>query len=147
MLPNCIDLCTNKNYRNCSTSGISSGASSHSFLSCWNNNEECRFNNSTKRSYDTILGQKDFSKISRHSPLDNDKDYSDSLISRSSFESCASNCSFCSCSEDCFGTCEKQFAEANHSRIIKRNNNIDISNGAAYTKKHTGLRNFPLEKM
>ena len=72
------------------TSGFSSGgSSSNSVLSCCNDNEECKFNNSVKRYY-SLMYQKAPSKLNR-----DDESFSkdeDSMTLTSS-NACGSNCS------------------------------------------------------
>ena len=72
------------------TSGFSSeGSSTNSLLSCCNENEECKFNNSIKRYY-SLMYQKPTSKS-----IQDDDDFSknDDTVTLISSDTCGSNCS------------------------------------------------------
>ena len=72
------------------TSGFSSeGSSTNSILSCCNENEECKFNNSIKRYY-SLMYQKPASES-----IQDDDDFSknDDTVTLISSDTCGSNCS------------------------------------------------------
>ena len=116
--------------RHCSTtSGISSDGSANSIISCCNNTEECRFNNSTKF-YDSVLYQKLFSTKSRKSRYNVSMYQTDGVSSISSTESCKSNCSICSC-------------KTNHSEIEAKINHMPSHHRAS----QTNMRSLALEKL
>ena len=116
--------------RHCSTtSGISSDGSANSIISCCNNTEECRFNNSTKF-YDSVLYQKRFSTKSRKSRYNVSMYQTDGVSSISSTESCKSNCSICSC-------------KTNHSEIEAKINHMPSHHRAS----QTNMRSLALEKL
>ena len=72
------------------TSGFSSeGSSTNSILSCCNENEECKFNNSIKRYY-TLMYQKPASKSIKD---DDDFSKNDDTVTLISSDTCGSNCS------------------------------------------------------
>ena len=133
--------------RICSTtSGVSSNGSSNTLISCCNNNEECRFNNSTKR-YSSNVYQKDLSKAYELIRNDN-RSYgcTDTMTSKSSYDSRGSKCSCCSCSTDHFGEYENGL-QTNLSMNKKREINIDILNNSQFDAKCKGTQRLFLEKM
>ena len=129
------------------TSGISSDGSSTSIISCCNNNEECRFKNSTKR-YFSYLYPKDCSKnYGKHLANDNsNKDRTDTLTSKSSYESHESDCSFCFCNNNRDGDYQKE-VDKNLSSNTKRDINMDIDKKFHYGAKSIGTKRLFLEKM
>ena len=136
----------NERKRKCSTtSGISSGRSSNSLLSCCNNNEEYKFKNSIKH-YDSMLSQKDLSgRQTQRFDSQHKLDYSDDMSYESSFDSCASICSYCDNSNDQFKTCQGQVPKQNKSRM----NNCErkFIKGNFRDKRQIHSRDLNLEKM
>ena len=115
-------------------------------MSCCNNNEECRFNNSTKR-YCSDSYQNDSWKTYGHIPNDNhSKGCTDTLTSKSSYDSGGSICSSCCCSRDHFGDYENGL-EANFSMNNKRDLSKDTIKNSQYSEKRIGPRHLFLEKM
>ena len=137
----------NEDARICSTtSGISSNGSSNTLISCCNNNEECRFNNSTKR-YCTNVYQKDLSETYGHISNDNrSKGCMDTLTSKSSYGSRGSNCSFCCCSMDYFEEYENG-SETNLLTDKKHDINTDIIKNSQFDANRISTQRLFLEKM
>ena len=124
------------------TSGISSNGSSNTFISCCNNNEECRFNNSTKRDCTNVY-QKDLSKTYGDIANDNrSKGGTDTLTSKSCYDSGGSNCSFCYCSTDHFEEYENGL-EAN----LSKNKKHDIIKNSQFDAKRISTQRLFLDKM
>ena len=106
------------------TSGFSSeGSSTNSILSCCNENEECKFNNSIKRYY-SLMYQKPLSKF-----IKDDDSFSkhDDTVTLTSTNTCGSNCS-CYDSNLPARSHEDQLLYPDSSRLCHHNTIVKFSN-------------------